>query len=350
LPGRPARPSHAETARRVRHPDAPARRPRRALLRAVLGLRLADHDATTHLLLPYILAAQAQKHVTHNEALRLLDGLVQLSVLDRDLTAPPASPADSDQYIVGSGATGDWAGWDLNVALWTDGAWLRLPTRTGWRAWAEDEGLLVCTGTARTAPLLAELQNLTRIGIGTAASGSDVLSVAGTNALFASSRSFGLKISKQASADDAALAFQIGLSTRALIGLLGSDDLGITVSPDGTTYHQALVIDRSSARIRLPRHPKFSGYCNYDQSGPASTWFRVDINIARHNDQAALLAGGVFKAPHEGIYQFGGAILLKTSGTAPTQISLGLAVNGAIPNQDTWGRAGEGSAALDDNS
>ena len=46
-------------------------------------------DATTHLLLPYILAAQAQKHVTHNEALRILDGLVQLSVLDRDVTAPP---------------------------------------------------------------------------------------------------------------------------------------------------------------------------------------------------------------------------------------------------------------------
>jgi len=95
-------------------------------------------DATTHLLLPYILAAQAQKHVTHNEALRLLDGLVHLSVLDRDLAAPPASPADGDRYIVASGATGDWAGWDLNVALWTDGAWLRLPPRTGWRAWVED--------------------------------------------------------------------------------------------------------------------------------------------------------------------------------------------------------------------
>ena len=95
-------------------------------------------DATTHLLLPYILAAQAQKHVTHNEALRILDGLVQLSVLDRDLTAPPGSPTDGDRYIVGSGATGDWAGWDLNVALWTDGVWLRLPPRTGWRAWVED--------------------------------------------------------------------------------------------------------------------------------------------------------------------------------------------------------------------
>ena len=63
-------------------------------------------DISTHLLLPYILASQAQKHVTHNEALRLLDAMVQLSVLDRDLTArlparqmatgiswPPAPPA-----------------------------------------------------------------------------------------------------------------------------------------------------------------------------------------------------------------------------------------------------------------
>ena len=82
-------------------------------------------DTTSNLLLPYILAAQAQKHVTHNEALRLLDGLVQLAVLARDLTAPPASPSEGDRYIVASGSTGDWSGWDLNVALWTDGAWLR---------------------------------------------------------------------------------------------------------------------------------------------------------------------------------------------------------------------------------
>ena len=32
-------------------------------------------DATTHLLLPYILAAQAQKHATHNEALRIAERL-----------------------------------------------------------------------------------------------------------------------------------------------------------------------------------------------------------------------------------------------------------------------------------
>jgi uncharacterized protein DUF2793 len=106
-------------------------------------------DTSTHLLLPYLLAAQAQKHVTVNEALRLLDGLVQLAVLDRHLTAPPASPDDGARYIVASGATGAWAAWDLNVAYWVDGAWMRLVPRPGWQAWVEDEATLVIwSGTA----------------------------------------------------------------------------------------------------------------------------------------------------------------------------------------------------------
>ena len=67
-------------------PHLPALRPRRAGRaenRHAQLLKAPMSDTSTHLLLPYILAAQAQKHVTHNEALRLLDGLVQLSVLDR---------------------------------------------------------------------------------------------------------------------------------------------------------------------------------------------------------------------------------------------------------------------------
>ena len=96
-------------------------------------------DTSTHLLLPYLLAAQAQKHVTVNEALRLLDGLVQLAVVDRHLTAPPALPVDGDRYIVASGATGAWAGWDLNIAYRVDGAWMRLVPRPGWQAWVADE-------------------------------------------------------------------------------------------------------------------------------------------------------------------------------------------------------------------
>ena len=106
-------------------------------------------DITTHLLLPYILASQAQKHVTHNEALRLLDAMVQLSVLDRTRTVPPASPVDGDRHIVASGATGLWAGWDSNVAFWVDGVWMRLVPRPGWLAWiAAEQAFVVWNGSA----------------------------------------------------------------------------------------------------------------------------------------------------------------------------------------------------------
>ena len=99
-------------------------------------------ENTARLALPFIMAAQAQKHVTHNEALRLLDGIVQLSVLDKDLATPPGSPENGDAYIVPTGATGEWAGWDGDVAYRADGAWLRLVAGAGWLAWVQDEDAL----------------------------------------------------------------------------------------------------------------------------------------------------------------------------------------------------------------
>lgn len=106
-------------------------------------------DTSTHLGLPYLLAAQAQKHVTHNEALRLLDAMVQLSALDRTRTTPPASPADGDRHLVASGATGLWAGWDMNIAFWVDGVWLRLVPRQGWLVWiAAEQAFVVWNGSA----------------------------------------------------------------------------------------------------------------------------------------------------------------------------------------------------------
>ena len=104
---------------------------------------------TPNLALPLLAAAQAQKHVTVNEALARLDGLAQISVKYRDLASPPASPVEGDRYIVAAGATGAWAGWDGDVVLFTGGAWLRLAPQEGWRVWIEDEGVeVVRTGGA----------------------------------------------------------------------------------------------------------------------------------------------------------------------------------------------------------
>ncbi|MFC6689192.1 DUF2793 domain-containing protein [Jhaorihella thermophila] len=117
---------------------------------------------TPNLALPYIAAAQAQKHVTHNAALDLLDGLVQLSVKDRDLAAPPANPTEGERYIVATGATGGWAGWDGDVALFSGGAWLRLSPQPGWRVWIEDEATLLVRSGGAWITLEAALGLVTR--------------------------------------------------------------------------------------------------------------------------------------------------------------------------------------------
>jgi len=98
---------------------------------------------TTHLQLPCLEAAQAQKHVTVNEALRRLDALVHLAVRNRTLAAPPAAPAAGDRHIVAPGASGLWAGREGCIAAWTDGAWMFAAPGTGWRAWIESEGRFV---------------------------------------------------------------------------------------------------------------------------------------------------------------------------------------------------------------
>jgi hypothetical protein len=202
-------------------------------------------DTTTYLLLPFILAAQAQKHVTHNEALRLLDGLVQLAVLDRDLTTPPGSPADGDRYIVASGATGDWAGWDLNVALWTDGAWLRLPPRAGWRAWVEDEAVLLAWDGAAwiaaggiTATAAGD-GSLKMLGVNTGADATNRLAVKSDAALIShddvtpGSGDARVAVNRAASGRVAAVQFQTGFGTNIEFGLVGDDAFRIRHSSDG---------------------------------------------------------------------------------------------------------------------
>ena len=235
-------------------------------------------NPTSNLALPQILSAQAQKHVTHNDALRLLDGMVQIGVLSRVLTAPPGSPAEGDRYIVASGATGLWAGWDLNVAFWTDGAWLRLVPRRGWVAWSvADAGLYVWNGTAWT-PVGGGISDgdkgdivvsgggsvwtldpatnavLNRLGLGGATpDATNRLSVNSPAALFNNAgTSFQMVLNKAAVANDALLVFQTSFSTRAIFGTGGSDDFTLKVSPNGSTFFDAVIADRNSGRVRFP--------------------------------------------------------------------------------------------------
>jgi hypothetical protein len=106
---------------------------------------------STHLALPYLEGAQAQKHVTVNESLRRLDALVLLAVEDKDLTAPPASPSDGARYIPNATATGAWSGKEGHIAHYVDGTWEFYAPREGFIAYLRDEDLLyVHNGSAWT--------------------------------------------------------------------------------------------------------------------------------------------------------------------------------------------------------
>ena len=81
------------------------------------------------LALPYLASAQAQKHVTHNEALSLIDGLLHLSVISRSLATPPGVIIDGDRYLIAASPTAEWAGQAGQVALRMEGAWRFLTPR-----------------------------------------------------------------------------------------------------------------------------------------------------------------------------------------------------------------------------
>lgn len=224
---------------------------------------------TANLGLPFIEGSQAQKHVTHNEALRILDAVIQVAVLDVDRTAPPVSPDDGDRHIVAAAPTGVWAGHAAAIATWEDGAWRFLAPNTGWIAWSvADDVLFVFDGAAwrdlREMPI--SLDDVEHAGINTSADTVNRLSVRSNAALFASvatddggSGDVRLQLSKQGAGNTASVLFSNAFSGRAEFGLVGSDAFKLKVSPDGSSYVEALTIDQTSGNLTLPRALSLSG-------------------------------------------------------------------------------------------
>lgn len=225
-------------------------------------------ETTTYLDLPYIMPSQAQKHVTHNEALSILDAVIQLSVRDRDLTEPSGTEDDGERYIVAEGGTGAWLDWDGAIAVRIDGAWQRIVPHLGWIAWVEDEAKFICrrdTDWLDLGETLPTLQNLQMLGVGTTADSTNPFAAKLNNALW-SARYAGeggngnlrYTMNKEEPSGVLSLLMQSGWSGRAEIGLVGNDDLTIKTSPDGTNWKEALRLDRTSGKASFPQTPAFA--------------------------------------------------------------------------------------------
>ncbi|MCB6178386.1 DUF2793 domain-containing protein [Rhodobacter sp. Har01] len=227
-------------------------------------------DDTTILGLPLILPNQAQKHVTHNEVLGVLDVVVQLAVISRTLTLPPALAGIGDRYIVAAGGQVEWAGQDGKVAVMTETGWQFHTARPGWTAQVLAEGRpVVWTGLGWAVPAGADEASFQRLGVAATPDATNRLAVSSAATLLThAGAGHQLKLNKAAAGDTASLLFQTGFSGRAEMGTAGADDFSVKVSADGSSWFSALTAAAATGEVTLPQPLHLGGQAS-DPAAPA---------------------------------------------------------------------------------
>lgn len=226
-------------------------------------------DDTTILSLPLILPAQAQKHVTHNEALLKLDLIVQLAVINRTLTTAPALPTIGDRHIVANGATGAWAGQSGRIALYTAAGWQFTQPLPGWQAYVMTESQIATFNGLAWIAVSDGPFTVGQMGVSATPDATNRLSVSSPATLLNHAGSdHQLKVNKAVSGDTASLLFQTGFSGRAEMGTTGSDDFAVKVSADGSAWSDALTAEAGTGEVTLP-HPLHLGGQASDPAAPA---------------------------------------------------------------------------------
>ncbi len=207
-------------------------------------------DTSPNLNLPYILPAQAQKHVTHNQSLDLLDALVQVSVLGRDVNDPPTNPQSGDTWAIGSAPSGAWQMHQHALASFNNNGWVFVPLRDGVVVWdvAQTELAVWTAGAWQSALQLGSAPAL--FAVNASADMTNRFSVASDATLFShDGAGHQMKLNKAGASDTASLLFQSGFSGRAEMGLSGSDAFSIKVSPDGTSWVNAMEFDAATGVV-----------------------------------------------------------------------------------------------------
>lgn len=229
---------------------------------------------TDRLDFPLLMPQQAQKHVTVNETIRLLDILVQTAVVSATREDEPETAEGGDLFILPAARSGlRWSTMHPgSIARFEDGAFVEVAPVPGQIAFVRDSGqLIVFDGHAWTnAPFAA--QGPSRFGVNAEPSGANRLTVASDAELLThDERTPGTGdarkvINKKDEANTASVVFQRGYSGRAEFGLVGNDDLSFRVSNDGAAFQDVLRLHGDTGKVSLAHSGPAA--CALDVAGP----------------------------------------------------------------------------------
>lgn len=113
--------------------------------------------------LPYLAAGQAQKEITHNEALILLDAALH-PVVEWFIAAPPVGLSETDAgrcWLVGGPAENVWQGHEGEIACWTGGSWRFLKMPDGGRIYHAGVGqqIVKIGGNWQFSPIIPDVSD-----------------------------------------------------------------------------------------------------------------------------------------------------------------------------------------------
>lgn len=192
-------------------------------------------DVTPRLGLPYVVAAQAQKHIPINESLARLDGLVQLAVESRSVSVQPVSPVSGGVWIAA------WPGPPAGTLMrFEAGAWEALTPAEGVLAWVKDENQMVAFDGAAWTPLsatfrstiAAQTPNLANTRLEVLEQEVTVSGASTTTSIAIPSR-----------------AIVLAVSTRTTVAVTGAASYNCGVSGEASKFGGALGVAKNSSNI-----------------------------------------------------------------------------------------------------
>lgn len=295
-------------------------------------------DLSSRLELPYLLPSQAQKHVTHNEALDALDMLVQLSVTSFGADVPPGTPEPGEVHATGPAATGAWTGQSDSLACWDGTGWRFAQPLDGWRAWDLAAGVLRVRQAGGWAEIDTTPEQLPLLGISTTADTTNRLAVASEAALFThAGGSHRVTVNKASDADTASLVFQSNWVGHAEMGLAGDTAFALRTSADGSTWNTVLAADPTAQEITLSP-------AGTVQARLSDTAFELDVPMTGSAVQSSLSDNTDGRVMKTGAFGLGGLSLSYTGNLDVTDNSIapgfhhfsGGAVGGTSPRLSGW--------------